>query len=128
VSPDGRWLAFTSEENGRAEVFLQPLGRVGQRRRITLEGGVSPLWAPDGRRLYWRTGNDIVSVDVDATGAAQGRPVIRATGPFVANAPYTSYAVGPDGRLLVGRNQPQHPVRTVDIVLNWDVEIERLLS
>lgn len=128
VSPDGAWLAFTSEENGRAEVFVQPLNRVGQRRRITLEGGVSPLWAPDGRRLYWRTGNDIISVDVDATGAAQGRPVIRATGPFVANAPYTSYAVGRDGRLLVGRNQPQRPVRTVEIVLNWDVEIERLIS
>lgn len=81
VSPNGSWLAFTTEENGQAEVFVQP-------------GGVSPLWAPDGRRLYWRRGDDVVSVDLDAAGAAQGAPVIRA----------------------------------VNVVLNLDVEIARLIS
>ena len=128
VSPNGSWLAFTTEENGQAEVFVQPLSRAGPRRRGSLAGGVSPLWAPDGRRLYWRRGDDVVSVDLDAAGAAQGAPVIRATGTFVSNPPYTSYAVGRDGRLLLARIPPRRPVNTVNVVLNLDVEIERLIS
>ena len=128
VSPNGSWLAFTTEENGQAEVFVQPLSRAGPRRRVSLAGGVSPLWAPDGRRLYWRRGDDVVSVDLDAAGAAQGAPVIRATGTFVSNPPYTSYAVGRDGRLLLARIPPRRPVNTVNVVLNLDVEIERLIS
>lgn len=128
VSPNGSWLAFTTEENGQAEVFVQPLSRAGPRRRVSLAGGVSPLWAPDGRRLYWRRGDDVVSVDLDAAGAAQGAPVIRATGTFVSNPPYTSYAVGRDGRLLLARIPPRRPVNTVNVVLNLDVEIARLIS
>ena len=120
--------AFTSDESGREEVFVQPLDRPGPRRRVSLEGGISPLWAPNGRRLHWRTANDILTVDLDAAGAVQGRPVVSATGTFVSNPPDTSYAVGRDGRLLVARLPPQRRVSTVNVVLNWDVEIERLIS
>lgn len=128
VSPDGELLAFTSEEGGRSEVFVQPLTRTGPRRRVTLEGGTSPLWSHDGRRLFWRSADQILSVDVDGAGTPQGRPALRASGRFVTNGPYTSYAVGRDGRLLVARLRPLKKVNTVNVILNLDVEIERLIA
>jgi WD40-like Beta Propeller Repeat len=128
VSPDGAWLAFTSEERGRAEVFVQALNRPGPRRRVSRDGGTSPGWGPQGRRLHWRVGEQIVSVDLDADGAMLGTPAVRATGGFIANGPYRSLAVGLDGRLLLARIPPLRPVNVVNVILNADVEIERLIS
>ena len=56
------------------------------------------------------------------------REAASATGTFVSNPPYTSYAVGRDGRMLVASIPPLRRVSTVNVVLNWDVEIERLIS
>lgn len=65
---------------------------------------------------------------MDGAGTVQGAPVIRATGTFVSNPPYTSYAIGRDGRRLMARIPPRRPVNTVNVILNLDVEIERLIS
>jgi len=53
VSPDGRWLAYTSNETGRYELWLEPLPRTGMRYQVTRDGGSHPLWLPDGRSLYF---------------------------------------------------------------------------
>jgi serine/threonine-protein kinase len=52
LSPDGRWIAYESNESGRAEVYVEPLPRTGQRFQITKTGGARPLWAPDMSKLY----------------------------------------------------------------------------
>ncbi|MCZ6857363.1 MAG: protein kinase [Gemmatimonadetes bacterium] len=56
VSPDGRWLAYMSNESGRSEVYVQPLGRAGGKRLVSTGGGIEPRWAQDGRELYYRSG------------------------------------------------------------------------
>jgi Tol biopolymer transport system component len=53
VSPDGKWMAYASNETGRYEVWLEPLPRSGARVQLTRGGGSHPLWAPDGRSLYF---------------------------------------------------------------------------
>lgn len=53
VSPDGRWMAYASNETGRYEVWLTPLPSTGQRFQITRDGGSHPLWLPDGQSLYF---------------------------------------------------------------------------
>ena len=53
VSPDGRWMAYASNETGRYEVWLEPLPQTGARHQLTREGGSHPLWLPDGRALYF---------------------------------------------------------------------------
>ena len=53
LSPDGRWIAYESNETGRAEVFVEPLPRTGQRFQITKTGGARPLWAVDMSKLYF---------------------------------------------------------------------------
>ncbi len=53
LSPDSRWIAYESNETGRAEVFVEPLPRTGQRFQITKTGGARPLWAVDMSKLYF---------------------------------------------------------------------------
>jgi serine/threonine-protein kinase len=53
LSPDGRWIAYESNESGRAEVYVEPLPRTGQRFQISKTGGARPLWAPDMSKLYF---------------------------------------------------------------------------
>jgi len=53
VSPDGRWMAYASNETGRYEVWLEPLPSNGKRFQLTRNGGSHPLWAPDGQSLYF---------------------------------------------------------------------------
>jgi dipeptidyl aminopeptidase/acylaminoacyl peptidase len=53
VSPDGRWMAYASNETGQYEVWIEPLPQTGRRYQLTREGGSHPLWRPDGRALYF---------------------------------------------------------------------------
>lgn len=53
TSPDGKWMAYASNETGRYEVWIEPLPRSGARLQVTRDGGSHPLWAPDGRSLYF---------------------------------------------------------------------------
>ena len=65
VSPDGGWLAYASEETGRSEVYVQAFPDGGQKQTISTGGGTEPLWARDGRHLFYRRGNQVVTVTVD---------------------------------------------------------------
>jgi Tol biopolymer transport system component len=53
ISPDGRWIAYSSDETGRQEVWIEPLPQTGQRYRMTQAGGRHPLWSPDGSAIYF---------------------------------------------------------------------------
>jgi eukaryotic-like serine/threonine-protein kinase len=62
-SPDGRWVAYASNETGRQEVWLEPLPVTGKRFRVTQDGGSHPLWSPDGRTLYYDRGGQLFRID-----------------------------------------------------------------
>ena len=64
LSPDGRWIAYASNETGRQEVWLEPLPQTGKRFRITRNGGRHPLWSPDGTKLYFDQDGRMFRVDV----------------------------------------------------------------
>ncbi len=68
LSPDGRWLAYASDESGRFEIYLKALdGHV--RHKVSADGGLQPAWRHDGRELYYlRGGTSLMAVPVDATG------------------------------------------------------------
>jgi eukaryotic-like serine/threonine-protein kinase len=67
VSPDGRWIAYASNETGRYEVWLEPVPRTGARHRLTKDGGSHPLWRPDGRAIYFDRGARLYALAVDAS-------------------------------------------------------------
>ena len=66
MSPDGRWMAYTSNETGRYEIWVEPFPRTGTRHQLTRDGGSHPLWAPDGQSLYFDRGQQMFRLAVNA--------------------------------------------------------------
>lgn len=98
LSPDGRWLAYQSDETGRPEVYVRPYPGLGARVSISLQGGAEPAWAPSGRELFYRAGDSLVAVTLDAGAAlaVTGRRTLF-TGSFMSGSGFREYDVAPDG-------------------------------
>jgi Tol biopolymer transport system component len=109
ISPDGRWIAYNSDESGREEVYLDSYPRSGQRVMISSRGGADPVWRGDGRELYYWHDGELVAVQLGA--AEGGAPPARGTQTVLFRAPYpvgisTMYDVSPDGKRFVIARQP----------------------
>ncbi len=105
ISPDGRWVAYTSDESGRAEVYLDSYQRPGRARAmISLGGGVHPVWRADGRELYyWRDGALIavrIAVSIGGAPPVSGAQTVLFRAKYQANF-NTMYDVSPDGQRFV---------------------------
>jgi eukaryotic-like serine/threonine-protein kinase len=128
ISPDGRWLAYTSNETGQEEVYVQAFPDGGQKQRISSGGGSEPLWARDQRRLFYRRTDDVVAVTVSsAQTLAIGPAEVLASGPYEGasgnGAP--NYEVSADGRrfLMVRHNDVGSASETrFEVIANWFVE------
>ncbi len=103
-SPDGHWVAYSSDVSGRAEVYVDSYPKPGHRRMLSSGGGIHPVWRGDGRELYyWRDGA-LVSVGLGA--AVAGAPPVPGEQTVLFRAPYkfglnTMYDVSPDGQRFV---------------------------
>lgn len=76
ISPDGKWITYVSNETGRYEVWLEPLPQTGKRFQLTKNGGRHPVWAPDGRKIYFDVGGKMYRLDLTlGTEASAGAPV-----------------------------------------------------
>jgi serine/threonine-protein kinase len=134
-SPDGRWLAYTSNESGRDEVYVRPFPRTeGVARLVSIGGGSGPVWAPHGSTLYYRgaDGNMMaVPVTLQPT-FTSGRPrtLFRFAGVYRMSGTATAYDIHPDGKRFImvsERNDAAAtPRQQVNIVLNWFEELRRL--
>jgi eukaryotic-like serine/threonine-protein kinase len=104
VSPDGRWVAYTSDESGRLEVYLDAYPRPWRRITVSQNGGAHPVWRGDGRELYYWNDGALVAVQVNPVDG-NWPPAIRA--PIVLFraqyyvGPNTMYDVSPDGERFV---------------------------
>ena len=105
VSPDGRWVAYTSDESGRAEVYLDSYAHPGRQRvKISLGGGMHPVWRGDGRELfYWRDGALVavrLGASVDGALPVSGAQAVLFRASYNAGL-NTMYDVSPDGQRFV---------------------------
>lgn len=130
ISPDGRFVAYVSDESGRAEVYAIPLAGGTPRATVSLEGGTGPVWSRDGRELFYRAGDDLVSVDVRiATGLVVGAR--RKLLDLSAYQPgvFQDFDVSADGQrfLLIRAERASLPVR-LNVIMNWFHELTRLPS
>ena len=64
LSPDGRWLAYASDESGQPEVYVQPFPSMQGRTQVSAGGGLEPVWSRNGRELYYRGKGKIMAVGV----------------------------------------------------------------
>lgn len=131
VSPDGRWLAFPSDESGRAEVYVTSLVGGRSQWRISSDGGVLPLWGKTGRELFYWSGKRLMAVPVKANGTfIPGEPRLLFEGDYYQVQPGDpNYDVSLDDQrfLLVQRGTTDGPER-LNVIQGWRSEIERRLS
>jgi Tol biopolymer transport system component len=119
LSPDGRWLAYTSNITGNTEIWVRPYGRDGAPVRVSPGGGAEPLWSKDGRELFYRDGaTKILSVSVETrAGFSFKPPIVLYEGLFFPMPQPPSYALAPDGRFLALRPLDPSP-SPITITLN----------
>ena len=102
-SPDGRWMAYIANYSGRSEVYIQPYPGPGARRRVSSAGGRQAVWSRDGRELFYREGQKLMSISIRTTPTFSiGPPTALFEGPYVfgdAGGPY--YDVAPDGQTFI---------------------------
>lgn len=96
VSPDGRWIAYASDESGRAEIYVDTFPAPGRRGRMTSGGGADPRWRADGGELYFRRGTEIHAVTPSFTGPLPEAAASERL--FDARADVRAYDVSADGR------------------------------
>jgi serine/threonine-protein kinase len=133
-SPDGRWIAYASNESGQDEVYVRPFPRAdGVGRRVSVGGGTGPVWAPDGSALYYRgASGDLMALPTTLSpGFTPGRPraLFRFAGIYRMSGTARAYDIHPDGRrfIMVSAQSSTQPRLQVNVVFNWTHELERLV-
>jgi Tol biopolymer transport system component len=127
VSPDGRWIAYVSNETGSPEVFVRSYPDAGNTWQLSTGGGSSPRWSPNGRELYFVVGAKMMASPVETrTGFRAGTPVMLFEGGFSASRG-RDFDIAPDGRFAVVR----HPggaagLPELRILLHWEQEMKRV--
>jgi len=122
LSPDGRWVAYVSDESGRAEVYVRPLAGQGEKLQVSADGGGEPVWAPGGEELFYRSGDKLMAVALSLRGGASlaGRPQVLFETPYMRSlGPYPNYDVDRDGRRFVMVKGDPAPPPRLDVVLEW---------
>ncbi len=107
VSRDGKWLAFVSDQSGADQVYVRPLKGDGDVVQVSQNGGSEPVWASNGRELFYRGGSegaiDLMSASVGASAGFEitSRQKLFPLADIVAANPHANYDVSPDGRTFV---------------------------
>jgi len=131
ISPDGKWIAYMSNESGRAEVYVRPFPDVSQgKSTVSTNGGDEPLWSPDGRELFFRGPDSIMVVPLET------EPELRLGAPkilFPDNYSDGGWDIHPDGdrfvmlKPLAGADEEsaERMPRKINIIVNWFEELKQ---
>jgi serine/threonine-protein kinase len=125
-SPDGKYLAYVSNENGRNEVYVIPFRNGSGKWQISTNGGGGPIWQRDGRELFYRESGNIMGVDI-ATQPTFHASTPRAIVPAKAMGNLAGYDVSPDGQRFLISQQSNEGAQTelINVILNWSEELRR---
>jgi serine/threonine-protein kinase len=131
-SPDGKWIAYISDDSGNFEVFVRPFPGPGARTQISAGGGTEPTWSRDGRHIYYRNGLRLIETDVTlgaAISLGARRPAFSLTSSPAENARRTgaSYDLSPDGQRIVFAQPTGGEARLV-VIVNWFTVVRKKLQ
>ena len=136
-SPDGRWLAYASNESGRDEVYIQAYPGPGPKVLVSIEGGIAPAWRQNGRELYYTAPAQtaggatlrMMVVPITVAGSLRaGRPQALFEGRFLVSANVRGYDITPDGqRFLMVQPMERPPIvpNQIVVVQNWFDELRQ---
>ncbi len=132
LSPDGRWIAYSSDESGRLEIYVRPFPNVDDGQwQLSTDGGTEASWALDGRELFFRNGDWMMTVQVDtSTTFTHGAPQPLFEGRYDTHF-LRNYDVARDGRFLMVKDaSPADRVserQQLALVQNWFEELRQLV-
>jgi len=125
-APNGKWIAFTSDQSGHSEIYVAPFGRPGAPVQISTNGGQNARWLPDGKHLLYMTPNGrVVSVSLDfgATAQAGEQRVLFQLPPTPANSPL-EFDVARDGQRLLIAAPIGPATMPITVIANWQAELK----
>jgi serine/threonine-protein kinase len=131
ISPDGRWIAYQSDESGRSEVYVRPYPAMTSGLwQVSTSGGTHPVWAKNGRELFYLASPGLMSMPIQPGASfAFGNPrvvVKNAADTYWLSSVGRSYDVAPSGdRFLMLKEESQ--TTSIHVVQNWQTELRRLL-
>jgi serine/threonine protein kinase/Tol biopolymer transport system component len=132
LSPDGRWLAYTSNESGRDEVYVQSFPESRGRRQVSTGGGAMPRWRDDGRELVYLAGTQFLTAIpvMSAESFGMGAPVPLFKTRLVVEGSEstvlpTRFDVAPGGERFLLRYPPVDPGPPITVVINWTRALTR---
>ena len=126
LSPDGGWIAYTSNETGRDEVYVQAFPVSRGKRQVSTDGGAMPRWRKDGKELFYLAGNQFITtipvVDIRSLELGQPTPLFRTRLVVEGSESITlatKYDVAPNGDRFLLRYPPAEPGPPITVVINW---------
>jgi Tol biopolymer transport system component len=130
ISPDGRWLAFVSDQSGQQQVYLRPIDGQGDQVQVSQTGGSEPVWAPGGSEVFFRGVVDGQAELMSAT--VRTSPQLEVTGrrslfpvpDMVGTNPHTNYGISPDGKTFVMVSRS--PATRIMVIQNLPALVQRL--
>ncbi len=128
LSPDGKWLAYVSDEPGGGKIFVTTFPDLEGKWLVSTEGGLEPVWAPNGRAIYYRDGTSVVAVSLETEeGFRLGRAQPLFKDVYVAEGNCGTYAIHPDGKrfLMMKEAEEEAPLTELIAVENWFEELKR---
>jgi Tol biopolymer transport system component len=131
IAPTERWMAVVGSETGNDEVYVRPFPNpsAGRRDRISTDGGRNPVWARDGKTLFYRRGQTIMAVAVTGDDPSTWpKPQTLFDGPYLFDVGPTHFDVARDGRFLMLKTASDEGDAPPPIILvqNWFEELRRL--
>ena len=121
-SPDGKWVAYQSNESGRDEIYVRPFPGPGGQWQISVDGGIAPRWRRDGKEIYFVSPDRsmmaaVVTVKGDSLSPSQ--PVMLFRPNIAASGARPQYDVARDGLFLIDAEQTDHTAAPITLLQNW---------
>ena len=129
LSPNGQWVAYVSNQSGDDQVYVRSFPDAAQMLQVSTQGGSEPVWSPDGTELFYRNGDEMLTVEVEGTTDAEfGIPNPLFEGTYEADPNgigVANYDVSQDGQrfLMVSRDSRSERLSLV-VVENWFEELK----
>ncbi len=131
LSPDGRWLAYQSDESGRPEAYVRPFPGPGGRVPVSLEGGLRPIWASNQREIFYVAGDAsrmIATVRTDPEFVVESRESFASAAGFYGGTGARLFSLAPDDqRLLAGRLEMGGQANDDILVQNFFEELRQVV-
>ena len=128
ISADGKWIAYISDESGSSEVYVRAFPGPSGKVQVSIDGGSEPVWAPDGRTIYYRHSRELIAARVQATprfSVVDRKRLFE--GSYVPSAIHANFDVSPDGKRFLMINRAGTDAQVI-VVYNWAKEARERLK